>query len=183
MTETGAPPRVLIVAAAVLATAFAVAVAVLSVLSSSSDHPSGAPAESTGPLPLVTVPAPDAGTPACGDLVRAVPERLKSSGEYLARRELAQPAPPATVAWGAGNPVVLRCGLERPPELSQTSPLRVVNGVQWLEVAGQGSATWYVVDRPVYAALTVPADAGTGVLQDVSDAVARSLPATPLRFG
>ncbi len=86
------------------------------------------------------------------------------------------------MAWGAPNPVVLRCGLDRPPELTRDASLRVVNGVRWLHVPGQGSATWYAVDRPVYAALTVPADAGTGPLQQMSDTLADTLPETPLRF-
>ncbi|TKG72027.1 DUF3515 domain-containing protein [Prauserella endophytica] len=163
----------LIVAAAVLAAALAVAVAVLGVLSSGDDE-----GTETGPLPLVSIPAPKSGSPECAKVIEAAPGELESSGETLARRELAQPAPPATVAWGTDNPVVLRCGLERPPELTPTSYLRQINGVRWLEVPGEGAATWYVVDRPVYLALTVPAGSGTGPLQQVSDTIRDSLPAT-----
>lgn len=178
MTETGAPPRALIIAAAVLAVALAAAVAVLGLLSSSEDVP-----DEPGPLPLVSIPAPQADSRACAALVKAAPAELESAGEQLRRRELAKPAPPATLAWGLDNPVVLRCGLDRPPELTRTSSLRQINGVRWLEVPGDVSSTWYVVDRPVYAALTVPADAGTGPLQQISDTVAATLEQTPLRFG
>jgi hypothetical protein len=33
------------------------------------------------------------------------------------------------------------------------------------------------VDRPVYVAVTIPGDAGTGVIQELSDTIARTLPA------
>ncbi|NIJ13642.1 hypothetical protein FHU38_003986 [Saccharomonospora amisosensis] len=180
MTETGAPPRAFLIAAVVLATALAVTVAVFGLTSNGDEEGQGG---DVGPLALVPVPAPQAESPQCAELVRAAPRTLKSAGRMLPRRELAEPAPPATLAWGQPNPIVLRCGLDRPGELIRTSPLRVINGVQWLEVPGDGSATWYVVDREVYAALTVPADAGTGPLQDISDTISATLPAVPLRFG
>ncbi|MFC4000606.1 DUF3515 domain-containing protein [Prauserella oleivorans] len=178
MTETGAPPRALIVAAAVVALALAAVAGVLGVLSRGADEPAG-----DGPLPLVSIPAPQAGSPQCRDLVAAAPTELESSGDRLGRRELAKPAPPAAIAWGQDSPVVLRCGLERPPELTRTSSLRQINGVRWLQVPGDGSATWYVVDRDVYVALTVPAGTGTGPLQQISDTVAGALRPVPLRFG
>ncbi|EHR49573.1 Protein of unknown function (DUF3515) [Saccharomonospora marina XMU15] len=180
MSETGAPPRVFLIAAVVLATALAVTVAVLGITWGGEEPGTRRPA---GPLALVSVPAPQADSPQCAELVAAAPETLKSAGRTLPRRELAEPAPPATLAWGEANPIVLRCGLPRPGELTRTSPLRVIDGVQWLQVPGDGSATWYAVDREVYAALTVPADAGTGPLQDISGTISATLPAVPLRFG
>ena len=179
--RTGAPPRFLIVIAAATAIGLAVAVAVLGLSS-----PTGQPAdtEPTGPrpLPLVPVPAPQALGQPCTELLSAVPGELVSSGRSLARRELAAPAPAATAGWGEGDPVVLRCGLDRPPELVPTAQLRVVNGVQWLPVPGSGSATWFVVDREVYVALTVPDSAGTGPLQQVSDTIAATLTPVAPRF-
>ena len=108
---------------------------------------------------------------------------LPSGTDMLPRRELAAPAPLATVAWGDAkhDPVVLRCGLERPGELTPTSQLRVISDVQWLQVPGSGSSTWFVVDRAVYVALTVPYDAGTGPLQDVSTTVRDLLPKQPVK--
>ena len=173
--DTGAPPKVVLVAAATLAVALAVAVAVFA-LTKNGDEPE------SGPLALVPVPAPQASSPACTTLVGALPAELKSNGKTLVRRELANPAPPATVGWGQDDPLVLRCGLDRPPELTRTASLRVVNGVQWLQVTGEGAATWYVVDREVYIGLTVPDSAGTGPLQDVSDTVREKLPPQPLRY-
>lgn len=164
-----------LVTAAALAVALAVAVAVVALTLRSAEP-------EAGPLPLVPVPAPAAGSPACATLLSAVPTELTSNGSSLKVRELAAPAPPATVAWGTADPLVLRCGLNRPAELTPTAALRLVNGVQWLQVPGDGASTWYVVDRDVYAALTVPDSAGTGPLQQISDTVAAKLPPRPLRF-
>ena len=174
--STGAPPRRLILLAAVLAVALAAAVAVVSLVSQSGDD------EGSGQLALVPVPAPQASSAACATLIPALPAQLISNGATLDRRQLAAPAPEATVAWGQPDVIVLRCGLEKPPELTPTAQLRVVSGVQWLPVEGEGSSTWYVVDREVYVGLTVPDTAGTGPLQQVSDTVAAKLPAVPLRF-
>ncbi|MCA1835777.1 MAG: DUF3515 domain-containing protein [Actinobacteria bacterium] len=88
----------------------------------------------TGPVALVPVDAPQAGSVACANLLGALPDNLTSGSATLRRLPLAQPAPPATAAWGdGGDPVVLRCGLNRPPELTQTAELRVISGIKWLE--------------------------------------------------
>ncbi|WP_309235835.1 DUF3515 domain-containing protein [Amycolatopsis sp. SID8362] len=174
-SDTGAPPRLVLVTAAALAVALAVAVAVFALTQRSSS-------DTAGPLPLVPVPAPAAGSPGCTTLLAAVPTELTSNGTSLKVRTLADPAPPATVAWGTDDPLVLRCGLNRPPELTPTAALRLVNKVQWLQVPGEGASTWYVVDREVYAALTVPDSAGTGPLQQISDTIAAKLAPRPLRF-
>lgn len=72
--------------------------------------------------------------------------------------------------------MVLRCGLDRPAELTpDTQALRAVTGVQWLPVESESSTTWFVVDRPVYVALTVPNEAGTGPLQEISALIGRTL--------
>jgi hypothetical protein len=175
--QTGAPPRRLIVLAAILALALAAAVAVLSIVNRAQESQ-----PDDGPLALVPVPASQANSPECATLVPALPAQLISNGATLNRRELAEPAPLATVAWGAPDAIVLRCGLDRPPELTQTAQLRVVSGVQWLPVEGQGASTWYVVDRNVFIGLTVPDSAGTGPLQTISDTVAATLKPMPLRF-
>ncbi|AXB44437.1 DUF3515 domain-containing protein [Amycolatopsis albispora] len=179
-SETGAPPRLLIVIAATLAVALAAGVAVFGILTGSADE-QAAPRDD-GPLPLVPVPAPQAAAPECATLLGALPGALTSNGEQLAKRELAQPAPPSTTAWGTGDPIILRCGLDQPRELTRTAQLRVVNSVQWLPVTAEGTTTWFLADRAVYVALTVPDSAGTGPLQEISDAIAGALPPVPLRF-
>ncbi|WP_116101067.1 DUF3515 domain-containing protein [Amycolatopsis thermalba] len=174
-TETGAPPRALLVVAAVLVVVLAAGVAVIGLVVRGSG-------DEAGPLALVPVDAPQAGSAEFAQLIPAMPAQLDSKGTALPRRTIAEPAPEATIAWGSPESIVLRCGLGKPPELTPTSQLRVVSGVQWLPVEGPGSSTWYVVDRAVYVALTVPDSAGTGPLQQISDTVAATLPAVPLRF-
>ncbi|QBJ95144.1 DUF3515 domain-containing protein [Rhodococcus sp. ABRD24] len=130
------------------------------------------------PVGLGPVQAPAAESTECTALMGSLPDKL---GSYT-RAELRDPAPPATAAWQQpeGDPVVLRCGLERPPEFDQASALSVVDGVQWFEISGaaQGidASTWYAVDRGVYVALTVPNGSGPTPLQDASSAVAQTLP-------
>ncbi|GDY32595.1 hypothetical protein GTS_42280 [Gandjariella thermophila] len=168
----------------------AVGVAVLGiVLGSGGQQPAGPPAgtgtERTGPLPVPPVAAPAAPSPQCGALVEALPAELASGQARLPRRALAQPAPPGVLAWGDAqhDPVVLRCGIERPAELTPTAELLEVSGVKWLRIPGVGAATWVAVDRPVYVALTVPDGSGTGPLQDVTTAVRAALPAVPVNTG
>jgi hypothetical protein len=162
----------------------AVAVVVLSkILSSDAETPVATPtitpaAPRTGPLALVSVDAPEASSPACATLVAALPTELVSGQKTLRRLTLAESAPPATQAWGdqLGDPVVLRCGLARPPELAPTSKLVDVSGVRWLPVEGNGAVTWYLVERAVYVAITQPADGGTGALQGISETISKALP-------
>ncbi|MDQ3887631.1 MAG: DUF3515 domain-containing protein [Actinomycetota bacterium] len=139
------------------------------------------------PLPLATVPAPEGGSPECTALVAALPEDI-DTGEngagthQLDRRSIADPAPAGTAAWGE-PPVVLRCGLDRPAELTVGSRLLAVSGVQFLEIPGPGATSWVVVDRPVYIALTVPEGSGSAAVQQVAGAVRRTLPRTEIDLG
>ncbi|SDM95898.1 DUF3515 domain-containing protein [Allokutzneria albata] len=177
-------PRPLVILAVGLPVLLAVAVGAIGLLSGPAEHLDPghqqeiSTARRTGPLALPPVPAPGASTPECRALLDGLPAELTSNSAKLPRRQLAEPAPVATVAWGSQevDPIILRCGLGRPAELSQTSPLLVVGGVSWLEIAEPGVSTWVAVDRPVYAVLTVPKDAGTGPLQEVSAAIAKTLP-------
>ena len=144
-----------------------------------------ATAVETGPLAVVPLDAPDADGPRCVALLAALPAELPGDGGALPTRPLADPAPPGTRAWAAApRPVVLRCGLTRPAELTPTSALLEVNGVRWLRlddgVPDPVVVSWVAVDRPVYVVLTAPPDAGTGPLQAVSDAVRQTLDATPV---
>lgn len=130
------------------------------------------------PVGLGPVPAPDAESDSCSVLVEALPDDL---GDYK-RAELVDPAPVGAAAWQSadGAEVVLRCGLERPAEFDQAAALQVVDQVQWFEVSGaqEGieASTWFAVDRPVYVALTVPNGSGPTPLQDISAAIAETLP-------
>jgi hypothetical protein len=176
------PSKPVLIAAIGLPALLAVVVAAIGVIGGPPAPPPSPSSgdDKTGPLALVSIDAPDAGSKACADLLKALPQQITDAGEKVPRRELAKPAPPATVAWGDAQhePIVLRCGMGRPPELTPTAQLGGVNGVQWLDVVGDaGTVTHYIVDRSVYIALTGAKDTGTGPVQAVSAAVTATLPA------
>ncbi|WP_246195503.1 DUF3515 domain-containing protein [Halopolyspora algeriensis] len=131
-----------------------------------------------GPLALPPVPAPQAQSSDCAAVLAALPRELPVDGAELPRRELAQPAPPGAVAWGDAqhDPVSLRCGIDAPAELTRTSHLTNVSGVDWFSINEGDLTTWLAVDRPVYVALTVPQEAGTGPVQTLSRVLGRTLP-------
>ncbi|MDG3011064.1 DUF3515 domain-containing protein [Rhodococcus sp. D2-41] len=135
------------------------------------------------PVALGAVPAPQAESAECTEMLEAMPDSL----DDYQRAELVKPAPAGALAWNkadGGQAITLRCGLDRPAEFVQGSALQVVDDVQWLQVSGkdQGldASTWYVVDRGVYAALTLPDGTGPTPIQAVSDAIAKALPAKPI---
>jgi hypothetical protein len=163
--------------------ALVIALAVAGLVLTPSANPAAAPSAppATGPVPLVPVDSPQAGSAPCTALVKALPTTLPNGPTPLRRRPLADPAPPATAAWGAGDsPVVLRCGVEQPPEFTATSEVLEINGVQWLKVDGDDAATWYAVDRPACVALTLAGGLGTGPIQQVSTVISATMtPVTP----
>jgi hypothetical protein len=174
-----------LIVALVLGAALVVGIGVAGiVLGPGSARPAAAPppATPTGPLLLVPVDAPLADSAECAALLHAVPKTLANGSTPLHSRQLASPAPPATAAWGGGaaEPAVLRCGIERPPELTPTSELLEVNGVQWLRISADGATTWYAVDRAAVVALTLPGNVGTGPIQDVSDAISATMAVKPV---
>ncbi|WP_157108374.1 DUF3515 domain-containing protein [Aldersonia kunmingensis] len=177
MTESESPRHhpALIALAVALPVALVVGIIVAAVLANRNPE--------QAPVSLTTVPAPQADSPDCTELLAALPDEL---GAYSVA-ELVEPAPPATQAWtGEDNNdlVVLRCGLDRPLEFNAAAALQLVNGVQWFQVTDPGgeaaSSTWYVVDRGVYIALTVPPGSGPTPVQDISNTVAETLPAKPI---
>ncbi len=172
------PPRGLMIAAIVVAVGAVVAILVVAALRQS-------PAAEQ-PVAIVSVPAPKADSAECRSLADALPERLGDFG----RAPAADPAPPGAAAWRAtpdGEAVILRCGLERPVEFVVGRPLQVVDEVSWFRVgeagAGEdpgtddGRSTWFAVDRAVYVALTLPEGSGPTPIQEISRAIAKSLPA------
>jgi Protein of unknown function (DUF3515) len=131
------------------------------------------------PVAIAAVPAPRAADPACRTLLAALPDQL---GEYR-RARTADPVPPGAAAWqspGRTGVVILRCGLDRPADFVVGSPLQVVDDVSWFGVSDADRTTWFAVDRPVYVALTLPADSGPTPIQDLSQVIATAMPTTPL---
>ncbi|MET0188444.1 MAG: DUF3515 domain-containing protein, partial [Pseudonocardia sediminis] len=127
----------------------------------------------TGPIDIGPATDPSASSAACAGLLRILPVSLPSDGGSLEPRPV-EPAVAGARAWAsAPEPVILRCGVPRPSELGPSSPLILVNGVNWLplpDAAGvtTRTTTYAVVDRGVYLTLSAPAEAGSGPLQAVA---------------
>lgn len=169
--DAGGPPRALIIAALALAVA---ALGTILVIAATRQSP-------PQPVAIAAVPAPQAASPDCRALAHALPQRL---GDYQSAN-LAQPAPESAMAWrsgSGGDPVILRCGLERPADFVVGSPIQIVDRVQWFEAKDPtaGRSTWYTVDRPVYVALTLPSGSGPTPIQELSDVVDRTIAAVPI---
>jgi hypothetical protein len=134
-------------------------------------------------LRLAALPAPSAGGADCARLLAALPAKL-DGGDLgaLQRRELAAPVPAGAAGWGE-PPVVLRCGLDRPAELTATSRLLEVSGVQFLETANPDASTWVAVDRPAYVVVALPPTSGSGPLQQIATVIAKTLPGRDVDVG
>jgi uncharacterized protein DUF3515 len=175
-TDLGGPPRAAMIAAVALAIA---AIGAILVIAANREAP-------PQPVAIPAVPAPQAASAACKALTDALPQRL---GNYQ-RASVAQPAPQGAAAWRSGpdsQPLVLRCGLDRPAEFVVGSPIQAVDRVQWFEVGAQqqsagdaGRSTWYTVDRPVYVALTLPSGSGPTPIQQLSEIIDHTIAAVPI---
>lgn len=175
-SDAGGPPRALIIAAVALGVA---AIGVILAIAATRRAP-------PQPVALPAVPAPQAASAACQALAAAIPQRL---GDFQ-RATIAQPAPEGASAWRSGpdsEPMVMRCGLDRPPDFVVGSPIQIVDKVQWFQVAAgaqspgdAGRSTWYTVDRPVYVALTLPAGSGPTPIQELSEVIDRTIAAVPI---
>ena len=172
--EHDGPPRSLIIAAVGVAVA-----AVIVVLTFAATRQAAPPDR---PVAIAAAPAPDAESPQCRALMDALPEQL---GDYR-RAEAVDPVPAGAAAWRAdpeADPVILRCGLERPTDFVVGTPLQVVDAVQWFEASAHGSSTWFAVDRGVYVALTLPTGSGPTPIQLISKVLDRTIAALPLDPG
>jgi hypothetical protein len=130
--------------------------------------------EQPRPVPIASVPAPAADSDACRALLDALPEGL---GDYQ-RATPAEPAPAGAAAWQSetqSEPVILRCGLDRPVDFVAGTPVQAVDDVSWFRIGDQGRSTWIAVDRPVYVALTLPDGSGPTPIQLISAAIAKAM--------
>lgn len=129
----------------------------------------------TGPLAVPAVDQPGAVGKSCGVLMEALPSDLSG----LPRRTLAD-AQQGVAAWG-DPAVVLRCGVQTPAELTCSSALQQFSGpgqaegVAWLRLSDSSASTYIATDRAVRIALTLPAGAGTGAIQQISEIIAADL--------
>ncbi len=134
------------------------------------------------PLALSAVEAPGATTPACAAVTAALPGELGG----LPRRQIEHgddPSLTGVAAWGEPA-VVLRCGIPTPAELTCTAAVQEVDGVAWLPLSTGGDTTYFVVDRSVRVALTVPGEVtSTGPWQEASTVIAATLPKRDICLG
>ncbi|MGV0742029.1 DUF3515 domain-containing protein [Mycolicibacterium sp. XJ870] len=178
--STDGPPRALLIAAVVVAVS-----ALITVLGIAASHQRSTEQQ---PVAISSIPAPQADSAECHALLGALPEQL---GDYR-RAPTVEPTPAGTAAWRAGSdtePVILRCGLDRPGDFVVGVPLQVVDAVQWFRITDPGTvgkatddtrSTWYAVDRPVYVALTLPSGSGPTPIQQISGQIARTMAAQPI---
>ena len=127
-----------------------------------------------GPVEVSAPPKTAEADRYCPDFVAALPITL----DGLHSRP-AHSTSPWVGAWG-DPAVTFRCGVPRPAGLEPTSPLQVVNDVQWYYQQRGDSVVFTAVDRPVYVELTVPSRYAGGPLSDITRAISASLPARPL---
>lgn len=178
--ESDAPPRALMIAALVVALG-----GVVGVLAVAANRHTP-----TQPVAIAAVPAPQAESPECRALLATLPDRL---GDFH-RAATADPTPAGAAAWRlggdgpdsqTGDPVILRCGLDRPAEFVVGTPLQLVNEVQWfrLDDPDVPRSTWVSVDRAAYVALTLPDGSGSAPIQTLSEIIERTMPAMPIRPG
>jgi hypothetical protein len=172
--ERDGPPRAVLIAAIVVAVGAVIAVLVVAATRQATPAPK--------PVAIAGAPAPQADGDACRALMNVLPDVM---GDYH-RARAADPVPAGAAAWQAepdGDPVVLRCGLDRPDDFVASSPLQVVDEVEWFRISGDGRTTWVTVDRPAYVALTLPDGSGPTPIQLLSKAVAQAMPAMPVNPG
>lgn len=172
---TDGPPRGVLIAAIVLAVAAVVTLLVVIAIRQATP--------SAQPVAIAGAPAPNADGSACRALGNVLPDVM---GDYH-RVKAVDPVPVGAAAWqpeAGGEPVILRCGLDRPVDFVTSSPLQLVDEVQWFQagsdVSDAGRTTWITVDRPAYVALTLPDASGPTPIQLISRAVASAMKATPL---
>ncbi|CAN5425609.1 DUF3515 domain-containing protein [soil metagenome] len=173
-TDRDGPPRGVLIAALVIAVAAIVAVLTIAVIRE--------PAAT--PVAIASAPAPQADGPDCGRLLEALPDQL---GDYR-RAATVDPTPAGAAAWQAepgGEPVILRCGLDRPTDFVIGAPLQLVDAVQWFRVQDPSGmlTSWFAVDRPVYVALTLPEGSGPTPIQELSRTITETLPVEQLDPG
>jgi hypothetical protein len=117
----------------------------------------------------VAVDVPDAPGPGCARLHEALPDEVDGRD----RRDT-EPASRRTAAWG-DPPLLLRCGVPRPPGLTPTSEVLEVDGVEWFLTERSRAFVFTTVRRTPYVEVRVPGstprERATAPLVDLADAV------------
>ncbi len=167
--------------AALIATALTVPlVVVLALLFSLGDSGgSGSSATSSDhPLAPLTVSAPPSNAATAAPCAKILAQLPVSVGDLAPRVVHPQPDSPFVVAWG-DPPVVLRCGVGRPPTLVVGSAdlTYLVNGVLFVASNTDKAHVFTAVDREAYVEIAVPKSYSQPPLGPIASAIAKALPA------
>lgn len=162
-------PAILATVAAVLAALLAAAVVQMLLSPRSGEDLAAvevAPPDGPSRDPVLTVEE------ACTRVSSQLPEMLVGL-----QRRFTVPAGERVAAWG-DPPVVLRCGVDAPPEAGPAAQLIEIDGVLFLPGTPDGDrSAATVVDRAVYVQVAVPGDVDAApVYRAVAAAVEESLP-------
>jgi hypothetical protein len=136
---------------------------------------SGTPSPEREDLPPLAVDVPPVTAEAdatCPALMSALP--LELAGE---RSRPVKSNSPFAYAWG-DPPVVLICGVDRPAGFVATSGLIQIDEVLWyVDDSDPDTVVWTAVDRPVYVQLSIPSSLDSASATELSDIIAKVLPA------
>ncbi|MFZ1361544.1 MAG: DUF3515 domain-containing protein [Candidatus Nanopelagicales bacterium] len=110
----------------------------------------------------------------CLTMSRQLPESVADQ----AKRNV-EPLDVRTAAWG-DPPIVYRCGVETPEDLTPTSVLASVNGVEWFTQEHTDGFVFTTVKRSVNVQMTVPKaySPEATALTEISDLIKQSDPVT-----
>ena len=112
---------------------------------------------------------------ACTRMAAALPDEVRGQS-----RRTVEPTSDRTAAWG-DPPIVLTCGVPRPPQLQPETTLLTVDGVDWF-VQPLTRGTRFTSTGPVaYVQVEVPEDytSASDALVDLNAAV-RTIPLAPI---
>ncbi|MGY2064921.1 DUF3515 domain-containing protein [Blastococcus sp. SYSU DS0619] len=122
-------------------------------------------------LELDTPPVTPEAEASCTDLMGNLP--LELAGQPSRR---VQSETPFVYAWGE-PPVVLTCGVERPPGWTVGASAIQINGVQWhVDTSDPDATVWTAVDRPVYVEVRLPAGVDSAPVTALTVPLAEALP-------
>jgi hypothetical protein len=134
--------------------------------------------ENLSPLPVEVPPVTAEADAACPGLMSALP--LELAGE---RSRPVTSNSPFAYAWG-DPAVVLVCGVDRPAGFVATSGLIQIDAVQWyVDDSDADTVVWTAVDRSVYVQLSIPSSLDSASATELSDIIAKTLPAQPPQPG
>lgn len=138
--------------------------------SSDEATPTSAPRADLPALEVETPPVTEAADRLCPTMIGNLPLTLDDAQARPVRS-----ASPYAVAWGE-PPIVLRCGVPRPPELAVDSTLLEVNGVSWFVQPAGAETLWTAVDREVFVDVRVPTARASGPVALLGGTIDEQLP-------